>query len=235
MKSRLAWLLPALAGVAAAGNVAAQDAPASPPRSAPVKDREFGVETRRFGLERRVEMYQWRKYGPGYGKVWSETRIDSTHYAPAYRNPEMPLQSRSWLARDVRVDGHPLDPAVLQSLGQWRGFRPAFNALPAALLSTFQPEGDGLGSAENPQAPAIGDLRVNWRELVLPDLAGRMVLRDGRWVEATPGQDADAARIAESGSGAKADATQPRSAWSRQWPWLIVPALALLGFWWRRR
>jgi hypothetical protein len=29
--------------------------------------------------------------------------------------------------------------------------------------------------------PQIGDLRIRWRELVLPPLQDRIVLRDGRW------------------------------------------------------
>jgi MYXO-CTERM domain-containing protein len=46
---------------------------------------------------------------------------------------------------------------------------------------TFQPEGDGLGSADNPLAPEIGDLRIRWRELVLPSLQGQVRLVAGRW------------------------------------------------------
>ena len=59
--------------------------------------------------------------------------------------------------------------------------RPNFSRLPANLAASFQPEGEGLGSAENPLDPQIGDLRVSWRELVLPPLAGKVVLRDGVW------------------------------------------------------
>ncbi len=182
---RGAWIA---AWLALASNVAAQ----APPQSAPVgdavtdevvRDEEFGVGARHFGLERNVEMYQWRKLGPGYAKVWSATPIDSSAYAEGYRNPtELALGSRRWLAERVQVDGKPLDAALLLRLGEWWTFRPSFNALPANLAATFQPEGDGLGSAENPLDPQVGDLRIHWRELILPPLQGRIVLRDGRWV-----------------------------------------------------
>src|SRR3546814_4944058 len=49
------------------------------------------------------------------------------------------------------------------------------------MSATFQPEGDGLGSAENPLAPEVGDLRITWRDFKLPPLADRLELRDGKW------------------------------------------------------
>jgi hypothetical protein len=85
------------------------------------------------------------------------------------------------VAASVTIDGVPLDPEVLRTLGQWRDFRPSFSALPGNLAATFQPEGIGLGSAENPLHPRIGDLRIHWRDLVLPPLDGLVALRDGRW------------------------------------------------------
>jgi uncharacterized membrane protein YecN with MAPEG domain len=80
------------------------------------------------------------------------------------------------------LDGKPLDRSVIEQLGQWRLFRPNFSALPGNLAATFQPEGDGLGTAENPLAPQVGDLRIGWRELTFPPLEGRVLLRDGVWI-----------------------------------------------------
>jgi transmembrane protein TMEM43 len=162
--------------------LAQDDAPGAPQPERSVRDREFGVVARHYGLERRVEMLQWQRTPRGYVQAWSELPIDSSDYAEDRRNPgAFPLQSRRWTASKITVDGKPLDPAVVQQLGQWRLFRPSFSALPANLAATFQPEGDGLGSADNPLAPHIGDLRIHWRELVLPPLDDRIALRDGRW------------------------------------------------------
>ncbi|UHQ19493.1 MAPEG family protein [Lysobacter sp. KIS68-7] len=146
-----------------------------------VRDREFGVSARHFGLERRVAMYQWRARDGGYERVWSETPIDSGGYAPGHDNPAFPLRGRRWLATQVTLDDKPLDRSVIEQFGQWRAFRPNFSALPGNLSATFQPEGDGLGSAENPLDPQIGDLRIGWRELTLPPLQGRVVLERGTW------------------------------------------------------
>ena len=181
-----AWCC-AIAMLLFAGSAFAQDALVeSGPTDAPqpdksVRDAEFGVVARHYGLERLVEMYQWRAAGPGYVRAWSAQPIDSAHFPPAHANPAFPLRARRWLAKSISVDGKPLDPEVVAALGQWRDFRPSFSSLPGNLAVTFQPEGNGLGSAENPLDPQVGDLRIHWRELVLPPLQDRIVLRDGRW------------------------------------------------------
>ena len=170
-----------------AGGAFAQDAPVeSGPIDAPqpdksVRDAEFGVVARHYGLERLVEMYQWRVAGQDYATTWSAQPIDSMGFAPGHANPPFPLKSRRWLAKSISIDGKPLDAEVITEMGRWQDFRPGFSALPGNLAVTFQPEGDGLGSAENPLDPQIGDLRIRWRELVLPPLQDRIVLRDGRW------------------------------------------------------
>jgi hypothetical protein len=149
-------------------------------------DADFGVTTRHAGLQRHVEMYQWTRAGSGYALEWRGARVDSSGFAPGHENPrEMPLREREWRA-PVSVDGRPLSEDVIAALGKWQPFRPGFSALPGNMSATFQPEGDGLGSAENPLAPRVGDLRVTWRALVLPPLAHRLVLRDGQWALATP-------------------------------------------------
>jgi uncharacterized membrane protein YecN with MAPEG domain len=161
----------------------AQTAPQEPPRivKAP-RDVDFGVGTHQAALERHVEMYQWTRDGGGYRQSWRDTPVDSSEFAPGHDNPKsMPLQSREWRAQ-LTLEGKPLDDALVAQLGQWRSMRPSFSALPGNMAATFQPEGEGLGSADNPLAPRIGDLRITWRELVLPPLDDRLVLgHDGRW------------------------------------------------------
>ena len=64
--------------VLAAGFAHAQES--EPVSDEVVRDREFGVSARHFGLERRVEMYQWRAKDGGFERVWSESPIDSGGY-----------------------------------------------------------------------------------------------------------------------------------------------------------
>ena len=229
-----AWRLAAAFALAVAScgvpAIAQEDGAAPQPDATPqpgraVRDPDFGVVARHFGLERRVEMYQWHAAGQGYVRGWNEQPQDSSGFAPGHDNPPFPLRGRRWLPRSVSVDGAPLAEQVLERLGQWRDFRPSFNALPGNLVATFQPEGDGLGSAENPLDPQVGDLRIRWRELVLPPLQDRIVLRDGRWE-----LRGDAKPVAAVGTG-NADVVTPAAGspgTGIRWWWLGGGALVLL-------
>jgi transmembrane protein TMEM43 len=187
------------------------------------RDPDFGVSTRQAGLQRHVEMYQWARAGGGYALQWRGARVDSSGFAPGHENPrEMPLREREWRA-PVSIDGRPVPEDVVAALGKWQSFRPNFSALPGNMSATFQPEGDGLGSAENPLAPRVGDLRVTWRELVLPPLAGLLVLRDGQW--------ALAKSAAPRAVGASVDSTAAAQVEDRRgprWPFVVAPAIVLL-------
>lgn len=182
MRALLAAAVLLLGGVADARAQAPDEPEGFPDPGAPLVDEDFRVRTRQFGLDRRVEMYQWRGGDGGYERVWHSARIASESFAPGHHNPSRwPLENRRWWAERPTLDGKPLDAAVLRALGEWRVLRPDFSRLPANLAAAFQPEGEGLGSAENPLEPRIGDVRVSWRELVLPPLTGKVVLRDGVW------------------------------------------------------
>jgi hypothetical protein len=239
---RVARLLAAAAclvlasAAALAQEAAPPDPSAAPEPDATVRDPDFGVAARHFGLQRKVEMFQWRvRSDGGYERAWSDAAIDSSGFAPGHDNPPFPLRNRQWLAKEVRVDGLPLDPAVLSTLGRWTPFRPSFNALPGNLAVTFQPQGDGLGTAENPMAPRIGDLRIHWRELRLPPLDERIVAAGGRWRLKNPG-----AASAPAGTG-DGDAASLRPADARpRAGWLAACVIALLAasgliLWLRRR
>lgn len=177
------FTLAVLALLVAGQGAAAQEVPELVPRAGrAIRDPDFRVETRQFGLDRRVEMLQWRREGAGYQPVWNAAPIDSGDFDAAHRNPgDLPIGGERWWSRDATLNGKPLAPEVLRTLGEWREFRPSYRRLPANLAATFQPDGDGLSSSENPLDPRIGDLRITWRELILPPLLGKVELRDGVW------------------------------------------------------
>ena len=233
----MSWrLVPAVLLLASAAAVAqgppAPPAPEGIPRpGAELRDRDFGVGTDQFGLDRRVEMYQWRRLGNDrYDRVWKAAWIDSSDFAAGHQNPaELPLDSRRWWSSDTMLDGKPLDQRVLKALGQWQEFRPGFSRLPGNLAATFQPEGDGLISSQNPLAPQVGDLRISWRELTLPPLEGKVELRDGRW------QLASQAHAVPDGGGVADPAMRTAETIQAQskedspwWPWLLA-GLALVA------
>jgi hypothetical protein len=113
---------------------------------------------------------------------------------------------------------------VVAALGKWQSFRPNFSALPGNMSATFQPEGDGLGSAENPLAPRVGDLRVTWRALVLPPLADRLVLRDGKWTLRAPPAVPVAADVPAGSQASQRDEGRDRP----RWPFVVAPIFIVL-------
>ena len=160
---------------------AADDVPLEPRAGSVLRDRDFGVQVRGFGLDRRVEMLQWQRVDGEYRRVWHDATIDARTHDAAHDNPRLPVRSRRWWSDSARIDGRPIAPSVLQSLGAWKTMRPDFAALPGQLAARYQPEGDGLGSSENPLEPDIGDVRITWRQLMLPPLTGRIELRRDVW------------------------------------------------------
>lgn len=232
-----------LAGLLLAGGAVALAVPAPViPEGAPkpgdaLEDPDFGVRTGQFGLERTVEMYQWYRDANGdFQRVWKAGLVDASDYPANRRNPAaMPVEAGRWWAAAATLDGWPLDPAVLRALGRWEMFRPGFSRLPANLAATFQPEGDGLSSADNPLDPQVGDLRLRWRELQLPELAGRVELVDGRW-ELSPGTASaalNARPLPPVDAAEPDDGPEDRRRW---WP-MLAGLLALVAglAWWRRR
>lgn len=226
----LAWVLAASTAMALLAPWPAQAATSKPigePVSGGVlEDTEFGVRTDQFGLDRRVEMFQWYRNRDGdYERVWKPALVDSSAFAPGHQNPgAFPLQGQRWWATAASLDGKPLDLSVLKTLGQWEDFRPGFSRLRANLAATFQPEGDGLASSDNPLDPKIGDLRIYWRQLRLPELAGHVELEDGRWqLAARPELDTQPPR---SLSAAAEDS--PQAANPGRWFWISGGGLVLL-------
>lgn len=175
--------------------------PGAPPvGDTALRDPVFRVQGAGLGLERRVEMYQWVPRGADYVRGWSDRPVDAGEAGGGHANPPFPLHSERWLPATITVDGHPLSDEVIARLAGWHEFRPGFSALPGNLSATFQPEGDGLGSAENPLDPQVGDLRIHWLERTLPPLGERIELKDGAWVLRTDAASAAGAG-AESRSG----------------------------------
>ena len=63
--------------LASTGAIAQTEPEGFPDPGAPLVDPDFKVRTRQFGLDRRVEMYQWRLAEKGYERVWHGALIDS--------------------------------------------------------------------------------------------------------------------------------------------------------------
>ncbi|TZF90141.1 TMEM43 family protein [Cognatilysobacter lacus] len=208
----------------------AQTAPENDPvPSNALQDPDFHVESSAFGLERRVEMFQWRRDDSGnYVRVWNAAPIDSSGFDGLHRNPSrLPIRNREWWVESVTLDGRALPLEVVRLLGQWQTLHPNFSRLPADLAKEFQPEGDGLASSDNPLVAVTGDVRITWHEFVLPPLAGKVEVRDGAW------QLSPKAAAAPASARPAVDITAAtRTPVMRLRPWLIAIATgALAGLW----
>lgn len=229
MRSAIVALLLATTahGVAIA---ATQTLPEGDPQAdAVVRDPDFGVESARFGLERRVEMYQWRRDARGYSNVWNAAAIDSGAFDRGHRNPpKLPVRNRQWWVHSVTLDGHEISMDSVRLLGQWQAIHPNFSRLPANYAAQFQPEGEGLGSSFNPLDPQVGDVRITWYEFVLPPLAGKVQMLGGQW-EPSPKAVAASAGTRPAAVDIAAATLAPARKLS---PWLVLVAAAVLaGLW----
>lgn len=149
-----------------------------------LEDEQFGVRTNAIHLNRIVEMYQWKetkrtrrkkKIGGGskstttytYEKIWSRTLISSSRFKKAseYQNPKtMPLQSKDFSAKDVKVNSFRLTPSLIKKIKADQVI-PLHDVTKTPLIN--QQSGNKVtdhiyyGDA---QAPQIGDIRVKFTQ-----------------------------------------------------------------------
>ena len=246
--------MPTRASAQAAGSTASKPQTASSAQAAQpqgkieskavVTDPDFGVHANVIGLERRVEMLQWRRTDfpapPHYEQAWVAGIVDSSGYDARHRNPgDLPFNGARWWSADARLDGHPVSASVLGVLDAWTPFKPDPSQLPTNLSVSFQPDGEWLSTSQNAAHPQIGDVRVRWSAIErAPAPAGTMLV-DGHW-----DLPATAAASAANSSAPPAAAEQPAAStpwWSRLFGdrlmWLLAAGalLALALIVWKRQ
>lgn len=159
-------------------------------------DPQFGVRARALGLERRVEMFQWRRRPDGgYDAGWFDAPLDSAEHDHTHANPPWPaFASERWLSDGAVLNGRAVDAALFAVLDGWEPLPVDHAALPPNLAVVFQPDGEGVSSSDTPAAPEVGDLRLRWRALPEGVVHGLATERDGRW---TAGGEGDGLRRGE--------------------------------------
>ena len=127
-------------------------------------------------LSRKVEMYQWEEQSKSesqqnvggsktttttysYRKTWIDHPEDSSrfHGQGDHRNPPMTVRSQVFDAGDVHLGAYKVDTPVLDRLAT---FAP-LAALPSPPAG-YRVSGDGFYRGQNPDQPAIGDIRVTF-------------------------------------------------------------------------
>lgn len=200
-----------------------------------VEDPVFGVATPALGLDRQVEMYQWREsIGPdglpAYDTAWASEVIDSAGFEQpeGHANPgALPFESQRWFADSARLDGRPVSPSSLwRDLDGWQPLSPDPTALPLNLALLFVPDGTGLITSDDPGAPQVGDIRVRWAALPGGPVSAPVVEVDGGYRPASEAAGMDRlAALPDALPGLKGG----RGMASNIWLWFgIALAIALL-------
>lgn len=151
-------------------------------------DPAFGVSSRAVELERSVEMYQWvekvetkteKKVGGKeettktyrYAKEWKGTPVRSSDFRKpeGHENPGgMRFSSESWTAGTVTVGAFELSDGLKGSIG---GSEPIpvtqemLATLPAEVKGEARVNGSDLYVGADPNAPAVGDLRIRFSKV----------------------------------------------------------------------
>lgn len=143
-------------------------------------DEDFGIAENAIRLRRSVEMYQWeekqqsetrKKLGGGeetvttytYTRGWNAGVVDSSAFnnPSGHENPrELPYESRTWDAEDVRVGAFTLSADLVSMLGDFEDL--AVREIPTGAV---WPGGASVDKGKiflgaDPAAPRVGDVRI---------------------------------------------------------------------------
>lgn len=152
-----------------------------------LNDAELGIGVNGLALRRNVEMYQWQEHEESkteknvggstettttysYDKDWSERVQNSSQFkvAEGHENPaSMPYRERSWTASKATLGAYRLEPSLIDRLGGATEMQIDAGMLGEEQAATFKVDDGRLYRGENPQSPAVGDVRIHY-EVLMP-------------------------------------------------------------------
>lgn len=161
-----------------------------------VVDAETGITASGvIGLKRTVEMYQWvekksskteKKLGGGeetvttytYSKEWSEVAQDSSKFqeTTGHENPDFWLSSQETLVEQAQLGAFNVEGSQIASVGA-RETLPITDETAAEASDTLGYPGEGravmqaLYFGANEKAPEIGDTKIRFEKIVLPEVS----------------------------------------------------------------
>ncbi len=161
-----------------------------------VVDAETGITASGvIGLKRTVEMYQWveeksskteKKLGGGeetvttytYSKEWSEGAQDSSKFqeTTGHENPDFWLSSQETLVEKAQLGAFTVEGSQIAAVGA-RETLPITDETAAEASDTLGYPGEGravmqaLYFGANEKAPEIGDTKIRFEKIVLPEVS----------------------------------------------------------------
>ena len=151
---------------------------------APARDTQLGVSADAVMLLRFAEMLQWQEQCSGgecrYIEVWSPQVISSRRFREqdGHKNPDrLPLTSARFSAGEVRLGAFRIDAAMIGNYRLASGlqakpvpFAVSASSLPQNLAISFRDRNGVLYAGNDPEHPAVGDVRVSYRIIPAVDV-----------------------------------------------------------------
>jgi hypothetical protein len=144
------------------------------------RDTQLGVSKDVLVLVREVEMFQWYEDCAAqdctYDRKWTAHPVDSAGFRePAgHENPgRFPFSMARFEAGAVRLGDFEVDPGFAAHGRAATDLAVGTDQLPPNLAATFRGIGGLLYAGNDPEHPAVGDLRVSYR--AVPGGAARLV------------------------------------------------------------
>ena len=213
-----------------------------------LKDPQFDVSAQALQLRRNVQMFQWkedsqtetrRKLGGGeervtrftYSKIWSEPLIDSSRFkvTDGHENPtSRPFEPWSTNAEVVTLGAFRLPTFLVDRLTNFEPLRvdsADLGRLPNELKSRIKVDDGRYYLGDNPRAPQIGDLRIEFR-VVRPTVVSLLEQQVGNSFQPFPIQGRDSIDRLQVGTVSAVDMFQAAEEENTLWTWL----LRLIGF-----
>lgn len=165
-------------------------------------DPAFALTATAIKLERKAEMYQWeenkktkteKKVGGGEKKVttydykmkWSSSLKNSSNFKKQkdHVNPgAMPYEDKTFTAKKVTIGAFDLSESLISQFSEWEDLsldEGHLASLSEDLQAKAKAASGGLYIGLDPSAPAIGDVRINFRQ-VLPGTASIIAKQSGK-------------------------------------------------------
>ncbi len=139
----------------------------------PPEDSEFGLTAgESIVLAREVEMYQWLEDCIDgictQRSAWSDKWIDSSKFSEpgGHRNPDrFPVESARFVGQGIHLGAFKPDIELLIAAVGLKPRTIHADELSANLAASFSISGNELLSGSDPLHPAVGDLRIRYREV----------------------------------------------------------------------
>ncbi len=165
-----------------------------------IKDKKFGVEAEAIKLVRETEIYQWvenkktetkgdkKKTTYTYEKKWSDEPVSSSNFKKKKghsNSSDRFVKGETVKAKDVTVGGYEMSDTFISKFTKTEAMELSKKKLAKIKekMSDAKLNGDFVYLGEDPDSPAIGDVRVTFK-VALPETVSLIGKQSGKKLSA---------------------------------------------------